>query len=219
MSFVIVLAAGRLYHGPVPSLPTDAMFRNFFLLLCCFGLHPLAAAGHLAVPPVTVSELDDLNQYYIQGSFEAQAEPSDVFAVLSDYGHLAGVLSGLNSSRILERDGEHLKVEQVLQGNFLFFSKAIQLRLQITEAPPWRIDFVQAGNKPFRHYVGSWMLEKTETGTRVDYTLSVSRGDMAPIFIERKLFHENSTALMVELKAEVQRRVNDALQAKSWTTH
>lgn len=185
-----------------------------FILLCCLCLHPLAAAERVAVPPVTVSELDDLDQYYIQGSFEAQADPSSVFAVLSDYDHLAGTLSGLRSSRILERDGAQLSVEQVLQGRFLFFSRSVDLRLQITEQAPWRIDFTQLGAQPFRHYEGSWVLEATPSGVRVDYTLAVSRGDMAPVFIERKLFRENSTELMVELKKEVERRASVAMQAK-----
>lgn len=184
------------------------MLRPILFVALLLG-SPLAASQPAA--PVTVSELDDLDQYYVQASFESAAEPAAVFAVLSDYSHLAGVLSGLRSSRIVERDGDALTVEQVLQGRFLFFSKAIRLLLRIDESAPWRIDFSQGEDKPFRHYAGSWVLEPTPSGTRVDYTLSVSRGDMAPVFIERKLFRENSRLLMAELKKEVERRASTSV--------
>lgn len=170
------------------------------LLLLLLFARPVLAA------PVTLSELDERDQYYVQGSFETAATPEAVFAVLSDYDNLAGVLSGLRSSRVLDRDKGQVLVEQILQGTFFFFRKSVRLVLLIDERAPTRIEFSQGEKKPFRHYQGSWVLEALPTGTRVDYTLSVSRGDMAPVFVERKLFRENARLLMAELKKEVARR-------------
>ena len=101
-------------------------------------------------------------------------------------------------------------------GQFLFFRRAVHLVLQVSEQPPWRIDFRSVDTKPFRHYDGSWQIERTPTGCRIDYTLNVSRGDMAPRFLEKKLFQENSTSLMRELKAEVGKRaVQDTVLVKA----
>lgn len=191
--------------------------RALFLILTvlCAGCALRLRAQDVLAQQVSVDELDDRDQYYVHGVFETPAPPMEVFKVLSDYEHLGGVLSGLRSSRVLQREDGHLQVEQVLLGKFMFFSKTLRLLLQIDETPPYRIDFTQLGDKPFRHYEGSWQVEPTVAGTRVDYTLSVSRGDTAPVFIERKLFRENSQKLLSELKAEVGRRAALASAAET----
>jgi ribosome-associated toxin RatA of RatAB toxin-antitoxin module len=164
-----------------------------------------ADAGGTATAQVTLTQLDAQNLYYIQGVFETTSAPEEVWNVLSDYEGLKGILSSLRSSRVLERDGDKAQVEQVMVGQFLFFRKTVRLVLDIREQAPWRIDFVAEGG-PFRHYEGSWQIDRTPTGCRVDYTLDVSRGDMAPEFMERKLFQDNSKDLMTQLSREVERR-------------
>jgi hypothetical protein len=86
----------------------------------------------------------------------------------------------------------------------------VRLLLRVKEQPPSRIDFSQSGPGPFRHYEGSWAIESEGGVCRVDYTLAVSRGDMAPRFLERKLFRDNSRGLLHELSAEVARRAAHA---------
>jgi ribosome-associated toxin RatA of RatAB toxin-antitoxin module len=155
---------------------------------------------------VSVTELPEQDQYYIHGVFETDADASQVWRVLSDYEGLKGVLSSLRSSKIVGRDANGLTLEQVMDGQFLFFHKGVRLLLKVKEQAPWRIDFTEAADKPFRHYEGAWQVEPLARGSRVDYTLTVSRGDMAPLFLERKLFRENSKDLLRELQAEVGRR-------------
>lgn len=193
------------------SLRLGAMRHLLQLFIALLLAAP--AFGAVPVQPVSVTELDEQDQYYVRGSFDTPAPPEAVFAVLSDYDNLAGVLSGLRSSRVLDRDRGQLLVEQVLQGSFLFFRKSVRLVLLIDQQAPLRIEFQQAEKKPFRHYQGSWLVEPTPEGTRVDYTLTVSRGDMAPVFVERKLFRENAKLLMVELKKEVARRAAEGVNA------
>ena len=183
------------------------IFRLLATLLLLLPLPPLkAAATTLSATQVTVTELPEQDEYYIHGVFESEADAGQVWKVLSDYEGLKGVLSSLRSSKVLGHDADGLMLEQVMDGQFLFFHKGVRLLLRVKEQAPWRIDFTQAEEKPFRHYQGAWQIEPLATGCRVDYTLTVSRGDMAPMFLERRLFHDNSRDLMVELKAEVQRR-------------
>ncbi|HXC65719.1 MAG TPA: SRPBCC family protein, partial [bacterium] len=120
------------------------------------------------------------------------------------------VVTSLRSSKVVGRDADGLLVEQVLDGQFLFFHKGVRLLLRVKELAPARIDFSQVGPGPFRHYEGSWAIESEGGVCRVDYTLAVSRGDMAPRFLERKLFRDNSRGLLRELSAEVGRRAVQA---------
>jgi carbon monoxide dehydrogenase subunit G len=183
------------------------------ILLLAVPLWALLAAAPLraaAAPArsVLLSDLDDEDRFYVQGRFDSAAPPAQVFAVLSDYGHLAGVISGLLKSEILSREGATLQVRQRLRGQFFLFHRTLEIMLGIEEKAPWRIAFQQLGSGPFRHYEGSWSLEPLDdgSGTRVDYTLSVSRGDLAPVGLERRLFRDNARSLLEELDAEVSRR-------------
>jgi carbon monoxide dehydrogenase subunit G len=195
--------------------------RLFLILLTAFGAASRGrAAASLACPPplpVQLSELDADDLYYLQGRFDSPAPPAAVFAVLSDYDHLAGVLSGLLSSKVLEREGVSLTVQQKLEGRFLFFRRVLDLVLHVEQEAPWRIAFQEAGAKPFRHYEGAWSLEPSAWGTRVDYTLSVSRRDLAPAPLERKLLRENAQSLLSELQGEVSRRAAASGQSLSNT--
>lgn len=169
---------------------------------------PAAARAHpaCAAPELSLAEVAEDDIYYIHGSFLTEVPPTGVWGVLSDYEGLRGVISGLSSSRVLERLGPRVLIEQVLSGQFLFFRKTLRLRLQVEEQAPWRIAFANVEARPFRRYEGSWAVEARGAGSRVDYTLSVSRGNLAPLFLERKLFRENSKRLLEEFCQEVLRR-------------
>lgn len=194
--------------------PVAPMFRlALFLMLRLLGGPPLLAAPEPEPVPtaqVTLADLDDEDQYYIHGVFETRVPAMQVWQVLSDYEGLKGVVSGLRSSKVLERRAQVVLLDQVMVGQFLFFSKPVHLLLQVKELAPWRIQFETTIAKPFRHYQGAWQIEPTADGCRVDYTLTVSRGDMAPSFIERKLFRENSRSLLQELRSEVSKRAGQA---------
>jgi ribosome-associated toxin RatA of RatAB toxin-antitoxin module len=181
--------------------------QRLILLLILLWVLPGAPALRAAARSVLLSDLEDEDRFYVQGRFDSAAAPAQVFAVLSDYGHLAGVISGLLKSEILSREGSSLRVQQRLRGQFFIFHRTLELLLGIEEKAPWRIAFQQLGG-PFRHYEGAWSLEPLDDtgGTRVDYTLSVSRGDLAPVGLERRLFRDNARSLLEELDTEVSRR-------------
>lgn len=188
-----------------------ALLFSLMLLFPGSGM-AIAEARSAAPEEVTITELGGEDSYYIHGDFTTDVDPGQVWRVLSDYEGLKGVLSSLQSSKVLSRTAEVVSLEQVMDGQFLFFHKGVRLFLDVKEQAPWRIDFneSQGRPRPFRHYQGSWQLEPAGAGCRVDYTLAVSRGDMAPLFLERKLFRDNSRGLLHELRAEVSRRAGQA---------
>lgn len=64
------------------------------------------------------------------------ASPQLVWLVLTDYERLPAFVPGIATSRIRERRGHHLRLEQSGEARFLLFSFPIEVHLQVTEAPP-----------------------------------------------------------------------------------
>jgi Polyketide cyclase / dehydrase and lipid transport len=164
--------------------------------------------GGAAVAPAVQLTLGAVpsDLYAIHGSFMASAAPAAVWKVLSDYQGLAGIVGGLKSSKVLERVGGRILVEQVMEGHFLFFGRTLSLRLWITERPPFLIEFTNAEKTPFRTYQGEWRISPLPSGSRVDYTLHVSRGELAPRFLEAGMFQGNSEGLLRDLRRGIERR-------------
>jgi hypothetical protein len=144
--------------------------------------------------------------YRITGYFEVPAPRPLVWAVLTDYNGMQGMLPSLISSRVLARRGNRVLVKQRLLGHFLFMSGEAELNLRITEIPQTLIRFDDASGKTFEVYHGFWKLEDRMSGTHVDYALDVSSAVMAPVFLEKTLFQAEATSLLEALKAEVIRR-------------
>ncbi|HTB21784.1 MAG TPA: SRPBCC family protein [bacterium] len=175
---------------------------------------PTPAAGCLSpAAQVTLTDIPTADFYAIHGTFESPYPPQAVWGVLSDYQGLGGVVNGLLSSRVLQRKGSAVLVEQVMEGRFLIFGRTFRLRLNVREQAPTRMEFSEAAPGPFRSYRGSWRIAPSPTGSTVDYTLQVSRGDMAPRFLERSLFQKNAADLLRDLSREVQRRAGLAKAA------
>ena len=144
--------------------------------------------------------------YKITGVFAVPATRAQVWEVLTDYSALKGVVSSVQASCVLSREGSTVLVEQVAQGRFLFFKKSFRLLLNVKEQPQTGLLFNGFAGQPFKVYRGSWNLDEEGGQVIVTYRLDVSQGDMAPRFIERGLFKDNAASLMQELKAEIGRR-------------
>jgi ribosome-associated toxin RatA of RatAB toxin-antitoxin module len=144
--------------------------------------------------------------YKITGVFAVPATRAQVWDVLTDYSALKGVVSSVQASCVLSREGNTVLVEQVAQGRFLFFKKSFRLLLNIVEQPQTGLLFTEVGGQPFKVYRGSWNLDEKKGQVIVTYHLDVSQGDMVPSFIERGLFKDNAASLLQELKAEIGRR-------------
>ncbi len=123
------------------------------------GVRPVADGG----ARVSLRNLPAQDCYRIHGAFDAAGTRAQVWRVLTDYDHLAGVVAGLRSSRILATQPGGVEVEQVLDGRFLLFRKALALTLWVREMPYGSLRFREAGG-PFRRYSGAWTLSPRPGG-------------------------------------------------------
>jgi hypothetical protein len=185
------------------SYPVPMSTRRFGLLILVLSLAAAAGADTVSLSQERTAAG---TLYHVEGAFEVTAPLAQVWDVLTDYGALKGVVSSLQASEVLSREGNSVLVQQVVLGHFLFFSKSLELLLKVEESPRSSLSFAQACAKPFRVYDGSWTLTDQGASVAVAYRLNVSSGDLAPAFIERRLFRDNARSLLQELKAEISRR-------------
>ncbi len=177
------------------------MFRKSLLIVL------LLASGSAALDEENVSLTETNGIYLLSASFEVKAPVREVWDALIDYEHLGGVLSLLKASRIVSRQGNRVELRQTFSSGFLIFQKTFTLLLSVVELPFTNIHFEEISGKPFPVYRGSWVLEKEGDSVRVLYALRISRGRLAPAFIERSIFLAESRDMLRELEREIGNRI------------
>lgn len=106
----------------------------------------------------------------VTASAEMQVDPRTVWNVISDYDHLAEFIPDLRSSRVVQRDGDRLIVEQTGKFGFLFFQQPVEVKLAVVESPPRRIVARAVGGN-LREMEGRYELENLPMGAvRLSYS-------------------------------------------------
>jgi carbon monoxide dehydrogenase subunit G len=130
------------------------------------------------------------------------------WAVLSDYDHLSKFIPDLQSSRVVSREGNKVRVEQKGDVGFLFYREPVNVTLDVEEEPPRRIVARSvAGN--VRGLETRYELHSSSAGVRLDYT-----GRFVPSFSIPPLIGMPIVSRLIERRframiEEIQRR--DAL--------
>ena len=108
----------------------------------------LVAALALAAPPGTqaAAQTEVLIRTSRDGDFVTvsatavmRVDPRIAWAVLSDYDHLAGFIPDMKSSRVVARDGNRVRVEQIGEVGFIFYKQPVTVTLEVHEEPQRRI--------------------------------------------------------------------------------
>jgi carbon monoxide dehydrogenase subunit G len=92
-------------------------------VLCCVAAIALLAAvvpthsASLAGSDVAVRAQRDGETFLVEADWSVAASADEVWGVLTDYEHMAQILSSVDMSRIVRRDGNRLEVAQTSHGN------------------------------------------------------------------------------------------------------
>lgn len=107
----------------------------------CLGLLMLPAAWNArAAEDISVESIrrDDALEVVCRATIDA---PLDiVWQTLTDYDRLPEFIPGMRSSRVVERRGPVVVVEQSGEARFLFFSHPIEVTVASTERPPHALE-------------------------------------------------------------------------------
>jgi carbon monoxide dehydrogenase subunit G len=180
------------------------MTTRLFIASAALVLGALAAGAAAAEQPaMSVQERD--GTYTVAARFHVPQLPEVVREVLTDYPSIPRFMPGVRTSKVLERDGGHARVEQEAVSKFMMFSKRVHLLLHVEEGAE-AIRFRDTGNRSFVHYEGAWTITRQGIQTVVAYELIARPAFSVPSLILRKLLDRDARLMIERLRGEIQAR-------------
>jgi len=136
-----------------------------------------AAVGVASAQQVDVTASDRDGLVSVTATADMEVDARTVWAVISDYDHLAEFIPFMHGSKVVQRDGARLLVDQSGEFVFLFFRQPVDVRLEVIETPERRI-VARAISGNLRTMEGRYAIESLPSGAvRLSYS-----GGLAPEF-------------------------------------
>jgi len=166
------------------------------MLLFAAALPAWGAAHTLALTVQRVDGEDGVKVYQIASRGTVAASPAAVWRILTDYERMADYVPDLRRARVLSRDGAKVVVEQQGGIDFLFFSRAIHLVVQVHEQAPNRID-VNLVDGDMKIYRASWELRAAGAGgTDVIYRAAIAPNFYVPGLVGTSIVRKDIAKMM-----------------------
>jgi uncharacterized protein YndB with AHSA1/START domain len=140
-------------------------------------------------------------EYSVEGEFRAAVAPERAWKVLTDYPGIPRFVSSMKASRVIDRSGGKVLVEQRGSGGFLFFRRRFMVILDVRETPPHTIAFEDMSHDDFEMYAGRWTIETSTSGVLVHYSLRARPRGAAP-FAGRAM-RRGAEELLEQVRAEM----------------
>ena len=134
-----------------------------------------------------------------------------IWNVLTDYDHLSEVIPNLASSKVLYREGNQVKLEQVGSQEIMGLRFSAQVQLELVEKRELGLLAFNLIKGDFRKFEGAWKMHKINQGnaTCLLYELTVQGCVGMPVaFIEKRLREDLKTNLLAVEQAALDRETN-----------
>jgi carbon monoxide dehydrogenase subunit G len=142
----------------------------------------------------------------VTASAEMQVDARTVWEAISDYDHLAEFIPDMHSSRVVQREGDKVVVEQTGQIGFLVFQQPVEVRLEVQESPRRRIEARAVGGN-LKEMEGRYALESLPSGAvRLTYSGRLVPGFAVPPVIGRLVVRNLLARQFTALVHEIMRR-------------
>ncbi len=117
----------------------------------------------------------------VSGQIFINATPENVWRALTDYDNLSKNLPKVVSSRVVERHGNEIILDQTGKTGIFIFERIVHFRLKLCEEYLKRIIFEQVEGD-LSIYRGSWVLETPPevSGTVLSYVAEIKPDFFAP---------------------------------------
>lgn len=167
---------------------------------------PITESSGSASSRTTVSVGRGSDGLEVEGRCRVPASRATVWAVLTDYDGIDRFVSSMRESRVTERTGDHLLVEQVATGRILLFKRNLRVVLKIQEQPQNTIRFEDVLHKDFVTYRGSWQIEAHGPEVEIVYRVTARPAFHIPDMLARGMFQGTVKRLLAEVVTEIGRR-------------
>lgn len=175
------------------------------ILACALCAHVAALAQQLNIE---TSGRD--GAITVTASADMQVDTRTAWGVISDYDHLAEFVPDMHSSRVVQRDGDKLVVEQTGEFGFLFFQQPVEVRLAVVESPRERIVARAVGGN-LREMEGRYTLQDLPSGeVRLSYSGRLVPDFAVPPVIGKMVVRRELGRQFAAVVKEIMRR--DALE-------
>jgi ribosome-associated toxin RatA of RatAB toxin-antitoxin module len=193
-----------------PSTTTGGRLRarRFLVALALLLYGPLSTAQQATTnsaedPELTVRE--EQGAYGVTARFVVPYTAATALAVLTDYERIPRFMPGVTSSRVLERSGERVIVEQEAVSRMMMFSKRVHLMLQV-QIEGNTIWFRDVSGRSFSCYEGSWIVTDGNGRTTIRYELNARPTFDVPEFLLKRLLRRDARQMIEQLRAEMAAR-------------
>lgn len=182
------------------------------MLALCLPLAQAQIAPRSAGVAVTVTHVQQDQEAFfeIHASGLAHSPPQKAWQVLTDYDRLHEFVPNLLSSKLLERNGAQVLVEENGSFGFLFIKRTIHLVIRVTEYPFSALDIALVKGD-MKHYATHWDIAPAApssddaSGTKLSYTGMVEPDFFAPSLLGAAMLRSNVKHMMEAVIAEIDR--------------
>ncbi len=165
----------------------------------------LVLVANAQAAEVAVRVTRDGDVFQVNASAQFDGTIARTWQVLTDYGRLPEFVPGLQSSRVISRDGNRIVVEQKGETQVLFLSFPMDVRLDVTEQPYERVES-RAVSGTFREMRNAYSLEAGQGRVMLRYAGHMVPDFFVPPLIGTLAWKRNVEASFRALVEEIERR-------------
>lgn len=165
----------------------------------------LAQSEGLLVDENTIQVRRQGEVWIVDARFTAPVAPALAWAVLTDFENMARIVSNLNSSHVVSRQGNVLQVEQKGRARFGLFSVAFESLREITLTPRRRIQ-ARGISGSAKQFESDMALAAEGEGTVFTYHVEMVPDFWLPALLGPSLLRHEMAEQFSALVAEMQRR-------------
>ena len=165
------------------------------LILMGWGLWPIPCVAdtwttELGPYPMTMTlEWVTSARAHVLAEITIPAPRDRVWAVLTDYDHLAEFVPLIEQSRVTQRTSDTLLLYQAGAIRLFFYRRPLTVTFRVQEQPPETITF-EAIAGDFRVHRGSWQVRAVPGGTQITYETTIEPAFHMPRWVMGQLERE-----------------------------
>ncbi len=172
-----------------------------------FLLAANANANPFEKEPVNSAFVTQGDRYSFTGDFTIDADPTLIWQVLTDYGHIQDFVADFQV-KILQRNENHLLLQHTLGEGFLFIRFDVHALLEVHEQPMESIFVEDISHKEFARFQNVWILQPDSSGagTKVTFLMDTVRNQHTPWYITPDVFRLGLRNFLKQYRYEIERR-------------